>query len=134
MVDGRIAYTWSASYGHGIYGAPLAPDFTPPPGGHFGISGSVHEKTLLGALSWTSNTIYTVSPPCSAWSRGGKSFGLHAADGWDFLEVVHLCLLGKPLACVFECSDDVDKHVHFVHIKHAFALAGFAECHCTRAD
>ena len=55
----------------------------------------------------------------------GKSFGLHATDGWDFLEVVHLCLLGKPLACVFECSDDVDKHAHFAHVKHALATAGF---------
>ena len=51
--------------------------------------------------------------------------GLYATDGWDFLEVTHLCMLGKALACIFECSDDVNKHKHFVHIQHAMQLAGY---------
>ena len=124
-LDRRTIYAWSASFEHPIVATPLGPDFLPPPGGYYGIAGSVHEKTILRALSWTSNSIFTLSPPCPAWSRGGRSFGLHAPDGWDFFEVTQLCMLGKPLACVFECSDDVDKHAHFVHIKHAMQLAGY---------
>ena len=126
-IDSQVAveYAWSASFEHPIVATPLGPDFLPPPGGYYGIAGSVHEKTILRALSWTSNSIFTLSPPCPAWSRGGRSFGLHAPDGWDFFEVTQLCMLGKPLACVFECSDDVDKHAHFAHIKHAMLLAGY---------
>ena len=124
-LDTRIAYAWSASFGHELFAAPLGPEFIPPSDGHFGICGSVHEKTILRALSWTSNVIYTLWPPCPSWSKGGKSMGLYATDGWDFLEVTHLCMLGKPLACVFECSDDVNKHKHFVHIQHAMQLAGY---------
>ena len=70
-------------------------------------------------------TIFTLSPPCPAWSKGGKSTGLYATDGWDFLEITHLCQLGNSLACIFECSDDVDKRKHFIHIDHAMQLAGF---------
>ena len=124
-LDRRTIYAWSASFEHPIVATPLGPDFLPPPGGYYGIAGSVHDKTILRALSWTSNSIFTLSPPCPAWSRGGRSFGLHAPDGWDFFEVTQLCMLGKPLACLFECSDDVDKHTHFVHIKHAMQLAGY---------
>ena len=69
--------------------------------------------------------IYTLSPPCPSWPKGGKSMGLYATDGWDFLEVRHLCMLGKPLACIFERSDDVNKRKHFVHIQHAMQLAGY---------
>ena len=75
-LDRRTAYTWSTSFGHEIYAAPLGPDFTPPPGGHFGIVGSVHEKTFLRALSWTSNSIFTLSPPCILWPSCYRWLGL----------------------------------------------------------
>ena len=68
--------------------------------------------------------LHTLSAvPCMVpW---GKSFGLCPTTGWDFLEVVHLCMLGKPLACAFECSDDVHKHQRFGHIQHAMTIAGY---------
>ena len=97
----------------------------PPPDGRYGMCGTVHEKTILRAISNVVNTIFTLSPPCPAWSKGGESTGLYATDGWDFLEFTHLCQLGKPLACIFECSDDVDKHKGFIHIDHVMQLAGF---------
>ena len=117
-LDMRTSYAWSATFGHELLAAPGAPTSFPP-GGHFRVCGSVREKTLLTALT------FTLFPPCPAWSKGGKSTGPYATDGWDFLEVTQLCLMAKLLACTFGCSDDVRKHPHFVHIQHAMQIAGF---------
>ena len=124
-LDRRIAYTWSASFGHEIYAAPFGGRFHSTPWWSLWDRWFCAWEDYFEGFVMDLKLHFTLSPPCPAWSRGGKSFGLHAPDGWDFLEVVHLCLLGKPLACVFECSDDVDKHAHFVHVKHAVTTAGF---------
>ena len=89
-LDTRIAYA-----GHELYATCLGPDFLPPPGGHFGICGTVHDKTILRAMS----AIYTLSPPCPAWSKGGKSTdpldSLLQMDGTSSRS--HTCVLASPL-------------------------------------
>ena len=64
-LDRRTIYAWSASFEHPIVATPLGPDFLPPPGGYYGIAGSVHEKTILRALSWTQLNLHALSTlPC----------------------------------------------------------------------
>ena len=45
-LDTRIAYAWSASFGHELFAAPLGPEFIPPPG----ICGSMRRPFFVRFL------------------------------------------------------------------------------------
>ena len=53
----RACYAWSATFGHELHAAPLGANFLPLPGGHFGVCGSVHDRTILRALTKESNVV-----------------------------------------------------------------------------
>ena len=64
----------------------------------------------------------------AALSTRRQFFGLFPALPTPSLLYPHLALLGRKgesLLDFFECSDDVDKRKHFIHIGHAMQLAGF---------
>ena len=77
------------------------------------IQGDVADPTILHCVQPLSNLVFSASPPCVSWSKGGIGRGLNCPDGWAFVEAIKQCAIGQPVLVVFECVDALALHSHF---------------------
>ena len=77
------------------------------------IQGDVADPTILHCVQPLSNLVFSASPPCVSWSKGGFGRGLNCPDGWAIVEAIKQCAIGQPVLVMFECVDALAQHSHF---------------------
>ena len=90
-----------------------------------GILTCVSDTSILNVWRSAYNGVFSISPPCQCWSKGGKGSGLESKNGQTFLKAINTTCKARPIAALVECSDMVPKHVHFHIVKACFAFAGY---------
>ena len=123
--DLEVAQAWVKKHGIPYSATPLMPrptfDFSP----HRFIHGDVKDISFLHLAGFGGNTIYTASPPCVSWSRGGKKQGLASVFGQDFLHAIMTCGVAQPNMIAFECAAEIPASPHFRVIKALLEALGF---------
>ena len=77
------------------------------------IQGDVADPTILHSVQPLSNLVFSASPPCVSWSKGGFGRGLNCPEGWSFVEAIKQCAMGQPVILALECVDALAQHHHF---------------------
>ena len=77
------------------------------------IHGDVADPTILHGVQPMSNLVFSASPPCVSWSKGGFGRGLNCPEGWSFVEAIKQCAMGQPVLLALECVDALAQHPHF---------------------
>lgn len=90
-----------------------------------GILTCVSDPTILNLWRSAYNGIFTCSPPCQSWSKGGKGSGLEPKNGQSFIKAINCASKARPVAVLVECSDLLPKHPHYQIVRACFSFAGY---------
>ena len=86
---------------------------------------AVGDVTICHHFDFLDNMVFTMSPPCVSWSRGGKRQGLNCAAGYAFQEAVELIEVSQPIAVFGECADTTPEHEHFSLVEASLKVIGY---------
>ena len=94
---------------------------------HIGCVAMASQNHWMNLVRILMNEIFTCSPPCVSWSRGGKSQGLECDSGLAFSESVAKIRVMRPILVLFECSDQISNHPHYQIIRASMHAAGYRQ-------
>ena len=120
----QVMQVWSLQTDSKIWERPIHYDFSTQDVS-FGILTCVSDPTILNAWRSAYNGIFTCSPPCQSWSKGGKGSGLESMNGLGFIKAINTVGKARPIAVAVECSDLLPMHPHFSIVKACFAFIGY---------
>ncbi len=120
----QVMHVWSVQTNAKIWERPIHYDFSTQDVA-FGILTCVSDPTILNAWRCAYNGVFTCSPPCQSWSKGGKGSGLESTNGLSFIKAINTAGKARPIAIAVECSDLLPKHQHFCIVKACFAFMGY---------
>ena len=120
----EVMKTWNYNHGSTAHGSPVPVSFNPTASIN-GILADISDYTLLRASANKSNLLFTLSPPCPSWSRGGKNSGLGTDEGFCFLDAIEHVARARPVLALFECSDGIENHPHWRVLSAALQLGGY---------
>lgn len=87
--------------------------------------------SVIGKHHWLNlsrsevNAIFTASPPCQPWSRGGKERGLEDWNGQSFVDSIVAVHHGRPIMLLLECTEKTWKHAHFQTLQTLLSFIGY---------
>eukprot|EP00438_Fugacium_kawagutii_P022415 Skav201705 [mRNA] locus=scaffold2750:50465:54844:+ [translate_table: standard] len=90
-----------------------------------GVLSTVGKHHWLNLNRSDINAIYTASPPCQPWSRGGKERGLEDSNGLAFIDAIVAVHHGRPLIFLIECTEKTWRHSHFHILQTFLACIGY---------
>ena len=90
----------------------------------YGILMGIGEE-WYGLCRFLSNLAFTLSPPCTSWSLGGKGEGLACVNGFAMWEAAQATKWVRPIAALWECVDRTCVHPHFKIIQSAAQVIGY---------
>ena len=90
-----------------------------------GIQIAAGNDQWLSAIKAQSNNVFTGSPPCQPWCKGGTHGGLQCDNGIAFIEFIQKAKQARPTVVCVECADSTPQHEHFALLRKCFEYAGF---------
>lgn len=92
---------------------------------HQFVHGDVADVSFLHIAGFKSNVVYTASPPCVSWSRGGRKQGLASIYGQAFLNALMTCGVAQPVMIALECAAEVPANPHCSIIRGLLDTLGY---------
>ena len=91
----------------------------------FGVLAEVAPRTVAYILAHTSVNLITASPPCQAWTHGGKRKGLLDDNGLQLLNLLAVLRVSQTPWVALENVDGLRTHAHWPMIAQAIIFAGY---------
>lgn len=123
--DLEVAQAWVHRTGQTYYATPLLPRSVVDPATNKFVHGEVKDYYFLHLAGHPANVVFTASPPCVSWSRGGRQHGLASIFGQVFLQAIMTCGLAQPIILALECAAEVPTNPHFRIVRTLLEQLGF---------
>ena len=123
--DAEIAQVWTKRLNKPTLKGPLKPPTFLQATRHTAIHATVDDFTCFHVFDPQSNALFTGSPPCPTWSRGGRSAGIQDPQGFAFVDFIRMVTAGQPLFVGVECVDEIVAHDHFPFLLNLFNKVGY---------
>ena len=91
----------------------------------FGVLADVAPRTVAYILAHTSVNLITASPPCQAWTHGGKRKGLLDDNGLQLLNLLAVLRVSQTPWVALENVDGLRTHAHWPMMAQAIIFAGY---------
>lgn len=92
-----------------------------------GIVSDIADSAWICVCCSPYNSTFSLSPPCTSWSMGGKGEGLLVSAGMTFLHAIEGIKCAQPIFLTLECADQIVNHPHFKVVKEALRFSGYRE-------
>ena len=124
-VDVEVTAALARKHGCNVTPAPVQASAVFEVSLHKVVRAEVADPCLLHVVQPLANFIFTASPPCISWSRGGLGRGLNCFEGWTFVDCLKQCAFAQPTMLNLECVDELARHAHFPIIRRLLHVIGY---------